>query len=282
MALSLFRAPILPLALMGGVAALVWSQRKKGPVLLPEGVPKEGFPEPGGTAPGGTAPGGTPSAAFVYCNNAAGCTLTEQDGSLVGTAPYATQFIVTDRMEGWVRVRGDSRAPLADQAQGWVREIALTNIDPILVAPIPQPPPPPPPPPVTAPGGSPLTPPPELGLGRREPVPGDPCIGHCPIYPPNTLDRVEPRTHRRDLLEQRIAIVPFGGQVDVIGPPLFIRETEGPGEGGFLGIGEKRTATFTPIVNPTGDFQTYYYIRYCYPGGCAEGWMNRTSLVSAV
>ena len=29
MALSLFRAPVLPLALMGGVAALVWSQRRK-------------------------------------------------------------------------------------------------------------------------------------------------------------------------------------------------------------------------------------------------------------
>lgn len=66
MALSLFRAPVLPLALIGGVAAFLYSQRrreaKQGPAVPPQSFPEPG-PPPGGEIPpagGATPPSGPP------------------------------------------------------------------------------------------------------------------------------------------------------------------------------------------------------------------------------
>lgn len=266
MAFSLFRAPIAPLALMGAVAAFVYSQRRRDPALppgIPIGVPFGGYPEgepgvppvgtppvgtppvgtppvgtppvgtpPVGTPPVGTPPVGTPPAGetppetrreLAFCNNLNGCTITEQDGSLVATAAYGAQFAVIDRMEGWIRVR-------SPQGEGWVREASLTAMAPSAT--------------------------------QREPLSGDPCIliDGCTIYP----EGVESR--RRDQVS-----IPRGARVEITGFPARLDMTI------FIDAGGNEVTRFSP--NPTSG-KLYYPVRYYYPDGSyVKGGMSRESLV---
>lgn len=268
MAISLFRAPVLPLALMSAVAAFVYSQRRRGPAVPPGGFPEPGVPPTGIGVP---APAG---AEYVYCNNPNGCTLTEQDGSAVATASYGAQLVVTDRMEGWVRVRGS-------EGQGWARETSLTGIDPRVATTVP-----PPiviaPPVTTPPGGPPLTPPPGSGIPARpgEPQDGAPCLGDlgCLVMPPHLISRTNVVRTTRDSIRASSATIPGGGQVDILeGGPVAIRITT-DGDGIF----------HTPFVfydpqNPDPNVILFYPIRYCTPGTnppqCVEGWIRRDDLI---
>ena len=150
MALSLLRAPILPLALMGGVAALVWTQRRK-PAATSVKVPDEVFPEPGGTPTGTPTPGGTaleailpPVGSTVYCTREGsfpniGCALVaapNESALLTARAAFAAPLTALETSGTWLRVQRGTDV-------GWVpaAAVGITN-------PRPPPPPPPPPPPL--------------------------------------------------------------------------------------------------------------------------------------
>ena len=279
MVLSLLRAPVLPLALMGAAIALVWSQRRR-PGVVPIGGPSQGngstrvpagatgVPADGGnvpaggggttpadTTPGGAAPGGTPQEPYVYCNNPGGCTLTTEDGSIATTAAYGSRLLVTDRVEGWVHVRGEA-------GEGWAREGSLTNIDPVLVAPIQYPPPPSPPPPPPPP------PPP------RDPQPGDPCISTtgCSVLPLPTIERQQATRVSSIELNRETVFIPSGGRVDIIGPPVRVDVAT---------VSTPSFDYFTQFSPNQAGAATFYPVRYCRPGttDCVEGWTERRNLV---